>query len=410
MFSQMSSNRFGPKFEPLRFVPPAAISRADWDDRLETARNELLAQAAGPEPLSLGAELIHRPERLLSEYKTARRKSRLGRILTAAARLREAVDRVVVVGGGGFDLAARALFGACCHPYHNELGRGDRGGRPRIYFAGASCDNDSFDNDATQGLLDLLVHRRSARGIDERWGLIVIGDENDAAATLAVVQTLVDALQTSCGDDPAKVAELVLPVTSPRGRLFELAQSLGCPDIFADLDGAGGRFSVFTAAGLLPASVMGLDLFQLLRGAAAMNERFRTAPPGDNPVLDYVAAFHANSNRCGAAKRVLATRDKALDAVRAWHDLFQPLHAPDDKLVTNLVVDQPRRDRLPAYIEMTAAPTAASHAHSAEGSATADIHLPHLDESALGQFFQMMTLAASLEERVGTTLSDRARL
>ncbi len=359
-------------------------------------RNELLAQAAGPKPLSLAAALIHRPERLLAEYKTARRKSHLGRILTAAARLREAVDRVVVIGGGGFDLAARALFGACCHPYHNELGRGDRGGRPRIYFTG-----NGFDNDDTQGLLDLLVHQRTAGGIDERWGLIVIGDDRNEPATFALLQTLANALQTLCGDDPAKVAELVLPVTSTRGRLFELAQSLGCPDIFADLDGAGGRFSVFTAAGLLPASVMGLDLFQLLRGAAAMNERFRTAPPGDNPVLDYVAAFHANSNRCGAAKRVLATRDKALDAVRAWHDLFQPLHAPDDKLFTNLVVDQPRRDRLPAYAGMmTGKIQSTDQAPVANGHPIAEIHLPHLDESALGQFFQMMILAASLGERV----------
>jgi glucose-6-phosphate isomerase len=397
----MSSNRFGPKFEPLRFVPPAAISRADWDDRLEAARNELLAQAASPEPLSLGAELIHRPERLLSEYKTARRKSRLGRILTAAARLREAVDRVVVLGGGGFDLAARALFGACCHPYHNELGRGDRGGRPRIYFAGDFGNNRLFDNDAVQGLLDLLVHERTAHSIDERWGLIMIGNEIDARAKLALLQVLVNALRSSCGDDPARTAALVCPVTSTQGCLFDFAQSLGCPDSFADLDEAGGRFSIFTAAGLLPASVMGLDLFQLLQGAVAMNERFRTAAPGDNPVLNYVAALHANSNRCGAAKGVLATWDKSLDAVRTWHDQFSPLYTPGDNLVANLIVDQPRRDRLPAYTEMMTDTTqAGTHARAAEGRPRAEIHLPHLDESALGQFFQMTMFAASLGERV----------
>ena len=40
-------------------------------------------------------------------------------------------------------------------------------------------------------------------------------------------------------------------------------------------DGVGGRFSVLSAVGLLPAALMGLDVVQLLEGAAAMNEHFR---------------------------------------------------------------------------------------------------------------------------------------
>jgi glucose-6-phosphate isomerase len=439
----MSSNRFGPKFAPLRYDLPTALSgsgsgqidRAEIDRRLDTVRSQLLVEAdpagsSGQEYLPPAAELINRPARLLTEYQTARRKSRLGRILAAAKQLRDAVDRVVIIGTGGFNLGAQALFGACCHPYHNELGRGDRGGRPRIYF-----DGDSFDNDATQGLLDLLNRERPVRGIEDRWGLIVIGNENDPSETIAACRTLLGPLRQSCGNDRAALAALVLPVCGSSGQLFELAKSLNCPNVFADLDGAEGRFSVFTAAGLLPAAVMGLDLFQLLRGAAAMIERFRTAALSDNPVMNYVAACQLMEVQRGAASRTLITWGQGLDATRNWYNQFRLANIGKlqsgaagpgncNSLITNLVVEQSRRDRLtvadgeidpprpietsrPTYTEMMAAAIgAASQARAAKGFPAADIYLPQLDESALGQFFQMIILAATLEERVAHLASN----
>ena len=60
-------------------------------------------------------------------------------------------------------------------------------------------------------------------------------------------------------------------------------QALGCPKVFPIPDGVGGRFSVLDPVGLLPAAVMGLDVVKLLEGAAAMNERFRTAAAGREP-------------------------------------------------------------------------------------------------------------------------------
>ena len=68
-----------------------------------------------------------------------------------------------------------------------------------------------------------------------------------------------------------------------------LSTALGCPDVFQIPDGVGGRFSILTAVGLLPAAIMGLDIVRLLEGAAAMNEHFCTAPVGENVVLDFTA-------------------------------------------------------------------------------------------------------------------------
>src|SRR5262249_17120185 len=123
----MSSNKFAPKHTPIRFDSsgafiPGGLSRDEWVaivPKLEASRASL---AAGEMASDIGL-----PVRMLADYRRQRRKSELGRILAAAKRLRDSVDRVVIVGSEADCAAARALFEACCHPYHNELGRGDRG-------------------------------------------------------------------------------------------------------------------------------------------------------------------------------------------------------------------------------------------------------------------------------------------
>ena len=126
--------------------------------RLAAARQEVLDdlalyQRGGPVPEEmqpLDAAFFDLPERLLDEDRPL-----LDRIVAAGDRLAKEVDRVLVLGIGGSYMGARALFEACCHPYHNEISRQRRGGRPRIYFEG-----NNVDNDAVQGLLDLVEGER----------------------------------------------------------------------------------------------------------------------------------------------------------------------------------------------------------------------------------------------------------
>ena len=112
----------------------------------------------------------------------------------------------------------------------------------------------------------------------------------------------------------------MIPVTGHSGRLHELAQALGCPEQFSVPDGVGGRFSVLSAVGLLPAAILGLNAVRLLEGAAAMNEHFRTAPPGQNVVLDYVGVCHLLESRRDVNIRVCSVWSKALEAIGLWYD------------------------------------------------------------------------------------------
>lgn len=416
--------------------------------RLLAARDEVLADVelwrgggdvpADKQPLDAG--FFDLPERLLDEYRQQRDRSELGRIIATGRRLAENADRLVVLGIGGSYMGARALFEACCHPYHNELSRADRGGRPRLYFEG-----NNVDNDAAQGLLDILPQRCGTP--EESWAIAVISKSGGTLETAAAFRIYLRALQSACDGDARRVAELIVPVTGTSGRLFDLATALGCPEMYHIPEGVGGRFSIFTAVGLLPAAALGLDVVQLLEGAAAMNERFRNASPGgDNPVLDYVAVCHAMEAERGATIRVLSTWGKGLEAAGMWYDQLlseslgkqeqgatpltvvntRDLHSRGqqhqegrrDKLITNVMVDAVRCDPLPIGQSaldqdqlnsladktlpevMRAAIAGTNQAYAEDRRPTTDLHLPRLDEASLGQFFQMMMLATVVEGRL----------
>lgn len=443
--------------EPLRYDPAGAMlpeTGISPDDlkglapKLEAARREVLADLqlwhrGGPvpkekEPLDAGFHDL--PDRLLAEYRQKRESnSELEQMLGTARRLAERVDRVVVLGIGGSYMGARALLESCCHPYHNELSRADRGGWPRMYFEG-----NNVDNDATQGLIDLLGRGRAPSGVDDRWGLVVISKSGGTLETAAATRQFLALLRQACG--AGELPKLVAPVTGPSGKLFELSKALGCQPIFQIPDGVGGRFSVLCAVGLLPAALLGLDVVRLLEGAAAMNERFRTAPPGENPVLDYVGVCHLMEEKRGANIRLLSTWGKGLEAAGFWYDQLlseslgkqgrgatpitvvntRDLHSRGqqhqegrrDKLITNAIVDKVRRDRLAvgrAELDqdqlnslsdktlpdiMAAAIAGTNQAYREDRRPTTDLHLPKLDEAAMGQFFQMMMLATVVEGRL----------
>jgi len=434
------------------FLDDLGVSPADLQalaPRLEAARTEvldedlrLLAEGVVPkEKDPLDAAFLELPERILAEYRTDQSGSELGRILQTARRLQNAVDRVVVLGIGGSYMGARALMEACCEPYFNELDRGQRGSRPRMYFEG-----NNVDNDASQGLLKLLGNGRAVETIEDRWAIVVISKSGATLETAVALRQFLTALKQSVGGDAEKLAPLVVPVTGTSGKLFNLAHALGCQELFRVPDGVGGRFSVLSAVGLLPAAILGLNVVSLLEGAAAMNEHFRTAPPGENAVLDFVGAGHLLEMQSAATIRVLNVWSKALESVGLWYDQLlaeslgkdgrgatpitavntRDLHSRaqqhqqgrPDKLFTNLIVDNWRCDPLrvghseldqdslndlaekkPARI-MTAAIQGTNEAYHDDGRPTADLHLPQVNEFYLGQLFQMLMLATVVEGRL----------
>ena len=387
----------------------------------------------------LDAGFVNLPHDLLGADESDHSTSLLRKIETVAAAFRGEIDRLVILGIGGSYLGARSLAEALLSPYHNELSFEERSGVPRVYFEG-----NNFDNDATGGLLNLLrISCDDRTDFQQRWGIVVISKSGETLETSVAFRLFRQALDDFYGAESSESRRLVVPITGGQGKLRDLATAQGYENVFSIPDNVGGRFSVFTAVGLFPAAAFGLDVQQLLQGAADMTERFCSQGFGQNPVLDYTATCHLMEAEQGLTIRVFSTCGSRLESVGLWYDQLlaeslgkaergatpitmvntRDLHSRGqqhqqgarDKLITNVIVQSPATEPIliPTVGEsqdpldgktipdlLSAAVTGTNRAYADVSRPTANIVLPHLDEYALGQLLQMFMLATVLEGRL----------
>jgi glucose-6-phosphate isomerase len=391
--------------------------------QLERVRTEVLAAADGA-----AASPINWPKRTLNDYRQHRKNSLLGRILTVARRLRETVDRVVVIGSPSLITAAQALLAAGGHPLHNELSRAQRGERPRIHLLPATA-----DNDAVQALFDILPQGRLLHDLDEKWGLVALdtsidGDIQDDRLLTSLFSLFWDKLQlTSTATDEVKLAAVIGPRPSP---LLKFAESLGIDRVelrhaeqFDALPPTASRpppaARPLQPGVLVAASLIGLDIVNLLIGAAAMSDRFATRAPGENPALDlaglrYLLAQRREIDRLtigspfGALK--LLGRLLSRDGRSANELLIQclPQSVRADRLRVTMPIDSIAAESkkriargLPELAEEEA--NKVRDTRIAAGRPTAVIRLPQVDELSLGQLMQLVLIAEVVESELRVT-------
>ncbi len=397
-----------------------------------------------PEMKPLEAGFIDLPQKLLDQHRRKGDASDLGRIITKASKLREQTDRVVILGVGGAYLGARALFEALVHSYHNELPSKARMGVPRVYFEGNNADNDCL-----QDLLELLENNCIDPDTrEERYGLIVIGKNGEALETMVAHRVLRNEITKYYGPSSPLLREVIVPIAGPTGKLRDLSKSYGYSDddILTIPENVGERYAVFTAAGLVPAAALGLDVRAMLLGAAAMTRRFLEEPFERNPVLQFAAVNYLMTEEMAKPIRVTAVWSKKLEAFGYWYDHLaaeslckggrgptpltvvqsRDMHmrgqqfqeGPRDKVINNVVIKGPRtppvmlgmndhnQDELNALNRkgipdiLSASYRGATQAYADVARPTAEVVLPVLSEHTIGQLLQMLMLATVVEGRL----------
>lgn len=176
------------------------------------------------------------------------------KLLDFAKEVEGRYDALVVLGIGGSALGAIALATALLPFYYNELDAGGRGGRPRLYVL------DNVDPDEAAALLGRLDLRRTLFN--------VISKSGTTGETMAGYLVAAEALRAEVGRD-AMARHLVFTTDPAGGVLRRIGASLGVP-MFDIPEGVGGRFSVLSPVGLVPAALTGMDVPALLKGAADM--------------------------------------------------------------------------------------------------------------------------------------------
>ena len=123
-----------------------------------------------------------------------------------------------------------------------------------------------------------------------------------------------------------------------KGALKSLANEEGY-ESFVVPDDIGGRFSVLTAVGLLPIAVAGIDIDELMAGAAAMREEVIGKSFEENPSLLY-AAIRNIFLRKGKNVEVTANYEPSLHYISEWvKQLFGESEGKDGRGIFPAAVD-----------------------------------------------------------------------
>jgi len=149
--------------------------------------------------------------------------------------------------------------------------------------------------------------------------LIVISKSGTTAETLAQLLTVLPALESSLGANRLK-QNLLAVTESPDGDLARIAKSLGCEVL--PHPAVGGRYSVLSVVGLLPAALSGVDIEALLAGARDMATRCLDPNLEANPALYQAAAQYLHAERGRTLCVQLSYADRLRPITRWYRQLL----------------------------------------------------------------------------------------
>ncbi|KPK62792.1 MAG: hypothetical protein AMK73_05680 [Planctomycetes bacterium SM23_32] len=230
----------------------------------------------------------------------------LSAVTDKASELREWCRNFVVLGIGGSALGNIAVHAALNHPFHNLLPEGHpaRLGAPRVFVL------DNVDPALLDGFLDVVRDELDATVFN------VITKSGSTAETMSQFLWARDLLRRE-GCQPGRQIVATTDLSPDRSLLRRIADEEGFFTLPIPAN-VGGRFSVLSAVGLLSAAVGGVDVRELLAGAAAMDRACRAEGLAANPAALYAAVLYLFYGR-GKPITVLMPYSSALRRLADWY-------------------------------------------------------------------------------------------
>ena len=205
-------------------------------------------------------------------------KEEFARIKKSAEYIKNNSDVLVVIGIGGSYLGARAVIEAVKSSNYNLLTKDT----PQILFIG---------NSISPAKLNETV--KLCEGKDICVNVISkSGTTTEPAIAFRVFRDLVNSKYSK--EEAQK--RIFCTTDAHKGTLKELADAEGY-ETFVVPDDVGGRFSVLTAVGLLPIAVSGVDIDELMAGAAKAQNELCSEDINKNDCLNYAAVRNCFYNK-----------------------------------------------------------------------------------------------------------------
>ena len=258
----------------------------------------------------LGAEVVHSYRarvRAVHEDLTARRRAGklpfydlprqdLSGIEGYVERMKGGFKTLVVLGIGGSSLGLLSLNAALRTPF------------PALEPSPRLVVLDNVDPVRVGSFLDALDPRETL--------LNVITKSGDTAETMASFLVFRKWFTDALGAKSA-AERMVATTDRKKGALRKIVDEGGLAS-FEVPDGVGGRFSVLTPVGLLPAALLGIDIRGLLSGAAAMDGRLASGELAENPAY-FGAVLHRVAYREGRRISVMFAYSDQLFLLADWY-------------------------------------------------------------------------------------------
>ena len=220
------------------------------------------------------------------------------RIKAAADKIKKSCDVFIVIGIGGSYLGARAVIEFLKSPLYNNMKKDT----PDISFSGCNISASNM-----QELLAICEGRDVCINVISK-----SGTTTEPAVAFRVFREL---LEKKYGADGAR-ERIFVTTDRARGTLKGFADKMGY-ETFVVPDDVGGRFSVLTAVGLLPIAVAGIELDELMSGAAEAREALAETDLAKNDCYKYAVLRNALSRR-GKSTEILVGYEPYLQMLTEW--------------------------------------------------------------------------------------------
>ena len=228
-------------------------------------------------------------------------KEEFERIKKAAERIKNDSDILLVIGIGGSYLGARAVIEALTSSFDNVLDNEQRK-HPRILYAG---------NNLSSVYINELIQ---AIG-DKDFSINVISKSGTTTEPAIAFRIFREMLESKYGVEEAR-SRIYVTTDKQKGALKTLADREGYEQ-FVVPDNVGGRYSVFTAVGLLPIAAAGIDIDKLMEGARLAEERYNDPELKYNECYKY-AAIRNVLNKKGKDIEILVNYEPKLHFITEW--------------------------------------------------------------------------------------------
>ena len=210
-------------------------------------------------------------------------------------------DNFVVLGIGGSALGPIAVQQALNHIYYNDLSKEARNGCPRLYVI------DNVDPERMAALFDVIDIEKTMFN--------VITKSGSTSETMSQYLLVRDMLIEKLGDN--YVNNIIVTTDAEKGNLAKICKVEKFKKFIVP-DGVGGRFSELCPVGLLPAAVCGIDIDDMLKGAAHMDEICKEKNLYKNPAAMFAVQQVIAMNR-GKNISVMMPYADSLKYIADWY-------------------------------------------------------------------------------------------